>query len=785
VYHFAAGIAGGLRRPSLEQRVRKLRRHAGRGLFGRTCDADPGIWNDGRRAQRRSLEASDRRVIFVLLSLEHTRTAIAISLVCLACTREPAPAAPPETPRAKILRFEASSIAVRAGEPVTLSWKTEHAAKNTIAVAGTEAILAESTAQAGFADSAPLQTDTVFTLAATSADGEAATAVTRVSIIAAPSELAILQFTASALSVRPGESITLSWEVVNASRLRLEAQNSTLLDTEDKFSGAISVSPAESTTYALTAEGDGEPKRETLAITVDTTPAGPTEPAPACNDLPRGPAVAWFEEVAGAMPRPIIPPGMTFFGSGGGVADFDRDGKLDLAIASRGAPVTILHNRGDLLFDEVAMRGGVDSRSPASGVALGDLDADGDTDLVLLGVQGTRLYENRGYATTFLRATSPVLEATLPAESALFADLDGDKRLEILLNVFGPDINGTDPEDRRDSLLRNTGGFLYEDVALIDRAMTWVSAWFDVDRDGQRDLYFANDTFSQDFGGGVRADTPLAPDALMMNRGRRGAIALNDETLAFGLETPHSSMNAVIADFDSDGLFDLYISNLGKNPLYLGQRSGPFLERSEELGVAGIRRNNPLCGELDPDCLLVSWGAVFEDFDNDGTAELLVANGGFRDPAQPPLLFARTQDAPARYEERDPGLGCFDGRVFLPADLDNDGDLDLVVIPRNEPVRVFRTHAPPENGWLRVRLEGRLSNREGRGSVITVELANGARMMRMIGEGGLVHSSRAPEAHFGLGAEEIAWLEVQWPSGQVQTLTGVARNQILEIIESQ
>jgi hypothetical protein len=709
-----------------------------------------------------------------------------LAIAMAACRREQPP--PPEVipTHARLVRFEVSSTAVEAGDRVTISWQTEQAVKNTITTAD-GALVIDTRDQAGFVETSPISAATTFVIRARGEDEQIVEAMTSVAIIEQPSEVAILQFQANALTIVRGESTELRWEAVNAASLRINAGRIPIYETTTDFSATLTVHPDTTTIYTLNAYGTGGPKTQQVTITVDDAPPPPPRPEGACGDDPRGALVGWFEEVPDALPREIIPPGTAFFGSGGGLADLDRDGLLDLVIASRGAPVVILKNLGDFRFEEVDMRAGITSRSPSAGVALGDLDDDGDMDLLLLGIQQTLLYENLGDG-TFQRFVSSSIEPLQPAESALLVDLDSDGRLEILLNIFGRDIGGGDDERRNDRLLKSTSGLDFTDITvdadLVDVGQSWVSSVFDANLDGALDLYIANDTFSQDYGEGMRFDTALAVDHLFLNN-RRADLRFTNATRSYGLQLPHSSMGSVIGDFNLDGILDIYISNLGKNQLYLGQSNSAFVESSEELGVAGTRRNNDTCADLDPDCLLVSWGALFEDFDNDGNAELLVLNGALAAMReQPSLLFVRTPGSdPVRYEERDPGLGCIDGRALLPADLDEDGDLDLVVITRNAPVRVYRNHSPAEHGSLRVQLEGRSSNREGVGAFLTLELDDQTTQVRTIGAGGMIHSTLPREAHFGLGTRQAAALTVRWPSGQVQTIAPVPAERLLKIVE--
>ncbi len=188
-------------------------------------------------------------------------------------------------------------------------------------------------------------------------------------------------------------------------------------------------------------------------------------------------------------------------------------------------------------------------------------------------------------------------------------------------------------------------------------------------------------------------------------------------------------------------------------------------------------------------CLYVSWGSAFEDFDQDGKLDIVMASGQVTttttDP-EPQLLWRGGGSAgSSTYSAVPPatsGLPTMNARGLVAADLDGDGDLDLVATTWNGPVRVFENvasgtyHTTPH--WLAVRLKATTSAPEGRGAAVTV-----GGITKWIGVGGLVYSSAPAEARFGLGSSTSASVAIRWPSGVVQNVAAVPTDQILTIDE--
>jgi hypothetical protein len=515
-----------------------------------------------------------------------------------------------------------------------------------------------------------------------------------------------------------------------------------------------------------------------------TTAPAPTKPPPAGA----GQTVSsWFTDVTAAsgvtLVGAVTPPqqpsspfylSAPYVANGATAGDVDGDGRIDLVIAGGFEhPAVLYRNLGGLRFEAHPLDG------TAIGVALADLDNDGDPDLILADADGCAIYENV--------AGVLVRRVTLPgfgAVGALPVDLDGDGRLDVYFYAHAPQLGAQTPGGR---LLHNRGGFDFDDVTaawgLTCPGIAWAAAAFDWDGDGAPELYIANDTGVGDSGNGsVGGQAVLVADALF--HGTAGAFT--DVAAAAHLQERRSSMNVLIEDFDGDGRFDLFISNWGRNRLLLASE-GIYVNDIDQFGLGEAWLITPRCppGTQAPGCLLVSWGAARFDADHDGWDDLMIVRGNVSSlpdvgELQPAAVW---QGGAGGLNRIDGGLGWLAARSLIPVDLDGDGDLDLVITQHGAPVRIFRNNAPADRGWLLVRLGGTHSNRDGIGATVTATLASGRQIRRLVGAGGQVHGFAPPEAHFTTGGEPMTSLEVRWPSGTVQQLTNVSLDQIVTIAE--
>jgi hypothetical protein len=218
----------------------------------------------------------------------------------------------------------------------------------------------------------------------------------------------------------------------------------------------------------------------------------------------------------------------------------------------------------------------------------------------------------------------------------------------------------------------------------------------------------------------------------------------------------------------------------------LVQSDGVFTERSLAYGIDATRLTDGDCSESSSNasCLMVSWGAAFTDIDCDGHDDLIVANGHVPPWDQQPQAVAAYLGSANGFVAADVGIEPQFGRGVVPVDLDGDGDEDLVVATSLGPVRVFENESECDaKGWLNIAPRGSASNRDGVGATVTVILDDGRELRRYVGAGGGYRTAAPNEVHVGLGDRAVADVEIEWPSGTVQSLGQVEANQRIVVAE--
>jgi hypothetical protein len=432
------------------------------------------------------------------------------------------------------------------------------------------------------------------------------------------------------------------------------------------------------------------------------------------------PASALYRNVEGRFVRVGLD--LTIRGNGCVAADLDLDGHTDLYVTSSRANA-LLWNDGDGTFTEGAVAAGVAAYGWRSGAAVGDLSGDGLPDLFVAGYAdlGTRIPEaTKGFPNTYAGVRDLLFLGT---GERTFREVGVDAGLEATRFEYG------------------LGALLS-----------------DLDRDGDLDLYLANDTNPNRLYENV--PWPGGPEADPAGLGFR----FEERAAAAGAADPNAGMGVAGGDYDGDGRTDLFVTN-ARGQLHAAFRSLP--PDGTEPAFEDVR-STFASDEL------TGWGVSWGDFDLDTDLDLLIANGDVpvRDLADDaePVQVLRNDGGRFEVSELEPLLG----RGSAAADYDNDGDLDVAVGTIGGRLALLENTGTGGN-WLEV---GGVPP----GTFVTVRLADGRELVREVRAGGSYLSSEDPRCHFGLGdAARVAEVVVRWPGGEETRLEDVEANRLVVV----
>lgn len=484
------------------------------------------------------------------------------------------------------------------------------------------------------------------------------------------------------------------------------------------------------------------------------------------------------------------------FGGGACVFDYNRDGFEDIYLTGGMADDQLLRNNGDGTMTNVFAGSGLEltTHFVTQGVAGADVNRDGFVDLFITTItsrDSTQIIP-RARNLLFLGAADGTFRDATDAygltplysfsTGGSFGDFNADGWPDLFvgnyfieyegkLNVISDATIVGANQTARDYLLLNEEGKsysnVYDDFGLDHRGFGFGGLFTDFDNDGDQDLIVNNDF-------GYKA----VPSLVYENRYPRKSFQDVSEKLDLDLKI--NAMGSAGGDFNGDGLLDYYMTNIRFNRMMVNQGPGkPFENQCKELGMNFVS---------------ISWGANWADFDHDGDLDLFVSNGDLNPNCVPManFYFENTGDT-FREIGKENGAGDYGiGRGSVIFDLENDGDLDLLVVcqqpvlpgyPVGSTTRLLRNDAAPGN-WLKVALQGVDAELHGLGSRVTV-FSQGRRMVREIDGGGSSHlSQNSTIAHFGLGeATVVDSVLVTWLGGQQQLMTNQPANQLLVITQ--
>ncbi len=500
------------------------------------------------------------------------------------------------------------------------------------------------------------------------------------------------------------------------------------------------------------------------------------------------------------------------------VGDFFHDGRPGIFAISKNGPCALYRQVAPFKFVDVAAAAGVACDEPGSsktGATVVDINQDGWPDIYVCRYDAPNLLFINNHDGTFTEnAKAYGLDINDASVHASFADYDRDGFIDCYLVTNILDFSKA-PQGRRDYLLHNNGNGTFTDVTA--KAGIWgltqghTAIWMDINHDGWPDLYVANDFET--------------PDRLYLNKGDGTFTDVVDERLP---HVTYFSMTADSGDINNDGLIDFLVTDMRD------RNHAQFMTGMEEIGrgLWDMERVTELIPQYMWNAVYLNtgtdhfaevahltgmdatgwtFGARLGDLDNDGRLDVFYTCGMIRNFIDAdivdkqnvaPTLTARAnvwKNAPPRHEttlayhnlgdlkfeevSKEWGLD-HDGVSFgcVLADLDGDGDLDIIFSNYDAPPTIIRNHTTTGHRAV-IKLAGRAPNLDGIGAELHIETASGVQMRQLYTERGIV-ASELPLVHFGLGNDTvIKKLTINWPRGEVQVLENLPADQLLTISE--
>ncbi len=540
---------------------------------------------------------------------------------------------------------------------------------------------------------------------------------------------------------------------------------------------------------------------QALVLSLGLQSSPPPETRPQFVNIARESGIT-FKHENGASKEKLMP---ETFGAGVAFIDYDNDGWIDIFYSNganmaqgKSSPGNVLyHNLGRGKFEDVTEKAGVKGNGMfGTGVTVGDYDNDGYLDIFVTGYNSRQLFHNNGDGTfTDVTAKAGVTGGGW-SSSAAWVDYDRDGYLDLfVVRYLEYDIKNApwcgykqegyrmycDPQQFDgvpDQLFHNNHDGTFTDVSvkagIANRAGKGLGVVVgDLDLDGWPDIFVTND--------GVRN--------FLYHNNRDGTFRDVTYTANTGFDMNGKAMAGMgteIADLDGDGLPDIFMTAFSREYNTLYRNLGKLVFEDVTL-KAGLQSG----------FLTLAFGTKLFDYDNDGDLDIYCTNGHVTDNVE-------LYDAQLTYKQSDLlyeniGGGRFKdvsaesgpafrikhvGRGAAVGDIDNDGDLDIVIADCGGPALLYRNDGGNRNHWLAIKARGRESNRFGLGSKVHLT-AGGVTQYREINPYGSYLSTSDMRLYIGLGTESSAQrLEIEWPRGKKQVLENVTADQMLELDEA-
>jgi enediyne biosynthesis protein E4 len=483
--------------------------------------------------------------------------------------------------------------------------------------------------------------------------------------------------------------------------------------------------------------------------------------------------------------------------------DYDNDGDVDVYLPS-GSPLPnaaelslknrLFRNDGELRFTDVTEQSGLGDTGYSVGVAVADCDNDGDQDIYLSNFGPNSFYQNNGDGTFEEKSDEMAISLGNKVSAGVcFLDIENDGDLDLYVANYvdftyqnhqldirqgisiypGPDSFSPVP----DNLLLNNGDGSFTDISkesginrMVGAGMGCIAA--DFDQDSDVDLFVCNDSME---------------NAYLEND---GSGKFEEAGLLAGLAydstgESQGSMGADCADFDNDGWLDIYQTS------FEGQLATLYANLGNNLFEDVTRRTSAGVGTS----ARVTWGVGFADFDLDRDKDIFIACGHIFDNLQElgdsssfhqtNLLLEnnRGKFSDVSATSGDGMLLSFSSRGCALGDIDNDGDVDVVVLNTRKPASFLRNDSRTTNHWLQLDLRGTVSNRDAVGTRVQVTTAG-------VTQTAEVHSGRGYQSHFGTrlhfglgGHERVDRVKIIWSSGESQTIENISADRTIMVLE--
>lgn len=503
---------------------------------------------------------------------------------------------------------------------------------------------------------------------------------------------------------------------------------------------------------------------------------------------------------------------------GGGVVAFDynNDGFDDLYITGGKSQDILYENNGDGTFKDVINGSGIlkDSLIVTTGVSSADVNKDGYIDLLVTTITkqnnqpnnknkmfSNLLYINNGDGTFSDLSSKYGIQKRNFSTSSSFGDINADGYPDLFIANYFKDFYFDDNplgshrlsllnnysiqsnyETGHDELYINIDGKYFKDVSdlLVDagKGYGFGGVFTDFDNDNDLDLFIIND-----FG------ETHEPNQLLVNQypELRFENKSKEMKINFGLK----SMGVGVGDYNNDNLLDYHVTNIFTGPFIVNRGEGlPFINLMNNVGtgISKIKSFN------DNESVIIGWGSIFLDYDNDTDLDLFNSNGPINPMVIPiPNILFENKGRVFEVNEKSGVMDYGIARGSVHFDYDNDGDQDIFVVnqrPVNDAVygktmgsKLYRNDSSNDNNWLKIKLKGKQSTTRGLGARIRI-VCDDLSMIREI-DGGSSHASQNSSiAHFGLGKnQKIDSITVTWPGGNSQSLKNVDVNKLIQIEE--